>query len=220
MTATHAQSRARTPRLVWVVASMVLLVVLTTMLDWRLFHWLAETDPTRVERLKGRDWYQFLRAIGYLPAWGVLAFGIALCDLGRRSGIGRGLLVVIAPIAAGAAAELAKLVISRERPIRDGVVQNEGSYTWKGLFQGFVDGGNLGMPSSHAAVAFGGAAMLGILFPPVRWLALLLAAGCGLTRLLSGAHFASDVAVGAVLGVVLAWLLGRSVAPRPGGGGL
>ncbi len=216
---THAPSASRTSkRTIWVVGAMVLLVVVSTMLDWRLFHWLAQTDPEKLSDLKRRDWYQFLRAVGYLPTWAVLALAIALCDLGRRSGIGRGLLVVIAPIASGALAELGKIIISRERPIRDGVVQNEGAYTWKGLFQGFVDGGNLGMPSSHTAVAFGGAAMVGVLFPPARWLMLLLAGGCGLSRLLSGAHFASDVVVGACLGVIVAWALGRVIGARPSRG--
>lgn len=217
MSASHPPSR-RPTRVIWIASVMVLLVVVSTMLDWRLFHWLAETDQDRLASLKRKDWYQFLRAVGYLPTWGVLALGIALCDVGRRAGIGRGLLVVIAPIAAGALAELGKIIISRERPIRDGVVQNEGEYTWKGLFQGFVDGGNLGMPSSHAAVAFGGAAMIGVLFPPARWLVLALAAGCGLSRLLSGAHFASDVVAGACIGVIVAWQLGRAFRPRGVGG--
>lgn len=215
MSATRTPSR-RPSRVVWIASLMVLLIVVSTMLDWRLFHWLAETDQDRLAALKRRDWYQFLRAVGYLPTWAALGLGVALCDARRRAGIGRGLLIVVAPIAAGALAELGKLIIARERPVRDGIVHNEGAYTWKGLFRGFVDGGNLGMPSSHAAVAFGGAMMLAVLFPATRWLTLALAAGCGLTRLLSGAHFASDVVVGACLGVIVAWQLGRAFAPRGG----
>jgi len=216
MSRVHAGKR-RSGRTVWIVGAMVVLIVFTTTLDWRLFHLFAETDPERLARLKGRDWYQFLRAVGYLPTWAVLALAVGLCDAGRRAGIGRGLLVIVAPIVSGALAELLKLIISRERPIRDGIVQNEGEYTWKGLFHGFLDGGNLGMPSSHAAVAFGGAAMIGVLFPPARWLMLVLAAACGLTRLLSGAHFASDVAVGACVGIVVAWTLGRALSPKSSG---
>ncbi len=134
--------------------------------------------------------------------------------------MGRGVLVIVAPLIAGALAELAKLVVSRERPVRGDAIQNEGAYVWKGLFQGFADSSNLGMPSSHAAVAFGGAAMLGVLFPPIRWLMLALAAGCGLTRMLSGAHFASDVVVGAGLGVLTAWALGlvSGLGSGPGSG--
>ncbi len=196
---------------------MVLLVVLSSVLDWRLFHLLVSDDP---ERLARRDWYQFLRAVGYLPTWAVVGLAIALCDSSRRRGMGRGLLVIVSPVVAGAIAELGKLIISRERPVSDGVIQNDGAYTWKGLLQGFVDGGNLGMPSSHAAVAFGGAAMVGVLFPPTRWLMLLLAAGCGLGRLLSGAHFASDVVVGASIGVIVAWGLGRILGARPARGGV
>ncbi|MEZ6242622.1 MAG: phosphatase PAP2 family protein [Phycisphaerales bacterium] len=201
-------------RLLWILAVLALATILATLLDRRLVAWLATTEPEARARLVGRDWYQFLRAVGYLPTWLVIAGALALLDR-RARGIGRGVLVMLAPILAGAIAELVKLVIARERPVRDGVIQNDAAYVWRGLLSGFSDSSNLGMPSSHAAVAFAGAAMLGILFPPLRWLMLALAAGCGLTRLLTGAHFASDVVVGASIGVLTAWALGALA--RPGG---
>jgi membrane-associated phospholipid phosphatase len=84
-------------------------------------------------------------------------------------------------------------------------------YVLRGLFAGFWNGSNLGLPSSHAAVAAGGAAAL-IAWRPAVWpIAVVLAAGCAMTRLLSGAHFLSDVTLGAIVGYV-AWRL-----VRPGG---
>jgi len=198
----------------WLIAILALATIVATLLDRRLVAWLATTEPGARARLVSRDWYQFLRAVGYLPTWLVLAGAIALLDR-RARGVGRGVLVLLAPIAAGALAELAKLVVARERPVRDGVIHNDAAYVWRGLLSGFSDSSNLGMPSSHAAVAFAGAAMLGLLFPPLRWLALALAAGCGLTRLLTGAHFASDVVVGASIGVLTAWAL--ALPTRAGG---
>jgi undecaprenyl-diphosphatase len=60
------------------------------------------------------------------------------------------------------------------------------------------------MPSSHALVAFAGAAALARLFPRATPIWYALAVGCGITRLLSGAHFLSDVVVGALIGVSVA----------------
>ncbi len=205
-------------RLLWLVAVLVLATIVATLLDRRLVAWLATTGPEARTRLALRDWYQFLRALGYLPTWLVVGGAVALLDR-RGRGVGRGVLVFLAPVIAGAIAEVAKLVVGRERPIRGDEIQNDAAYVWRGFLGGFADSSNLGMPSSHAAVAFGGAAMLGVLFVPVRWLVLVLAAGCGLTRMLSGAHYASDVVVGAGIGVLVAWALGLLVRPGAGEGG-
>ena len=52
-----------------------------------------------------------------------------------------------------------------------------------------------------------GAGAIAVLHPATRPLMLLLAFGCGMTRLLSGAHWLSDVYVGAVVGLAsAAWL--------------
>src|SRR5260370_30463795 len=61
----------------------------------------------------------------------------------------------------------------------------------------------LGLPSSEAAVAFAAAAMLARLFPESRVLWYGLALGCALTRVASGAHFLSDVALAALVGYVV-----------------
>jgi len=105
---------------------------------------------------------------------------------------------------AGGLAELLKLVIGRERPVRDFIIQNDAHYVWRPLFQGFADGSNLGLPSSHVATAFGGATMLAILIhrkaPPLVWIAFALAAACAVSRVFTGAHFATDVLAGAFVG--------------------
>jgi membrane-associated phospholipid phosphatase len=61
----------------------------------------------------------------------------------------------------------------------------------------------LGLPSSEAAVAFAAAAMLARLFPESSMVWYALALGCALTRVASGAHFLSDVALGALVGYVV-----------------
>jgi undecaprenyl-diphosphatase len=72
-------------------------------------------------------------------------------------------------------------------------------------------------PSGHAATAFAAAIAVGLIHPRLRWPLLALAALVGLSRVYLGMHYATDVAVGSVLGVALGlasvWLV-RAVAPE------
>lgn len=164
-------------------------------------------DKTRWE---GDDWYKMFRSVGYVPAWLFVGAGFVLIDrrrLAHRVWF-RGGFIMGSVLIGGVVSELMKLVIGRERPITGDVYQ--GAYVFKPFGQAFVDGGNLGMPSSHTAVAFAGAGAMSLLFPGVRPLVLLLACGCALTRLMSGAHWLSDVYIGVVVGLVsAAWLWSR-----------
>jgi membrane-associated phospholipid phosphatase len=101
-------------------------------------------------------------------------------------------------IAAGAAlggifAEALKPVVGQVRPH---LVEGAHRY-WR--VEG-VEGLSYGMASSHAAVAFGAAWGIVFLYGRAGWIVLGLAAACALERMMAGAHFATDVYVGAVLG--------------------
>lgn len=60
------------------------------------------------------------------------------------------------------------------------------------------------MPSGHAAASFAGLVMLGMLFPKVKWATWTMAILVALSRLYVGAHWASDVILGAFIGMVCA----------------
>lgn len=206
--------------LVLTVAIVAGLVVLLP-LDPLVYRLIDPSSESR-RRLEQEDWYWLLRIVGTYWTWVVVGAGLMCLDVAprgarsaRRPAWRRGAFVLAAAAAAGLGAELLKLVVSRERPaiLRDDVLTYQGP-VFRGLFSGFADGSNLGFPSSHAATAFGGAFALAILFPPLAPLALALAAGCGLTRLLTGAHFATDVYGGIVLGFAAAWGLARVFFPR------
>lgn len=187
--------------------------VLVSLLDFPLLH-LFYFDKARA--IEHHDWYRLLRVTGFMGAWVLIGALFILHDRSRH----RGLALILAPAAAGLMAELLKLVIARERPVEDGVIQ-PGFYHFRGLFAGFSDGSNLGLPSSHAAVAFGGCLMLTALVPHTRRLLIALATGCAITRMLTGAHFASDVYLGAILGWIAAMWLTRAASAhvpqlRPG----
>ncbi|MBL8963273.1 MAG: phosphatase PAP2 family protein [Phycisphaeraceae bacterium] len=166
-------------------------LIVCTIFDQDLWRWLKAA-----ESVGERDWYRLLRIAGYLPTW-VVAAGVVIGASGGRL-IRRGIALAGSAAVAGLMAEILKLVIARSRPGEDG------QYHYRGLFSGFVDGSNLGMPSSHAAVAFGAAFAASRLFPGAGYVLVPVAAGCGLTRLLMGAHFTSDVWVAAWVGYLAA----------------
>lgn len=75
-----------------------------------------------------------------------------------------------------------------------------------GIIQATVIGkkpGTWSFPSGHSAAAFGGALLLGNVFPGLRWLLFTLAALVGFSRIYLGDHYPSDVASGALSGMLL-----------------
>lgn len=197
------------PLLTWVAVTAGFVVV--SLLDRAIYFGLRWQASPGVKPLEVRDWYQFLRQAGYLPTWIVIGVAIVLFDARRAGRVGpsvgpaaslwararRGAALMLGAALSGAAAEILKLLIGRERPEGPGGVFQ--GYVFRPLLDGFRDGSNLGLPSSHAAVAFGGAFVLMRLFPGVWPAALAAALGCGVSRLLAGAHFASDVYAAALV---------------------
>jgi membrane-associated phospholipid phosphatase len=153
-----------------------------------------------------RDWGRLLRVMGFAGTWIALAAFVRL--QGGAAATRRAWLVFWSPVVAGAVAELLKLVVRRERP-----ALNDGLYGFRPFDDRTWNAAGLAFPSSHAAVAFGGAAMLARLFPRARWVGYTLAAGCAITRVLARAHFVSDVVAAAGLGWLVAWLLSRRWDP-------
>lgn len=161
------------------------------------------------------DWGRLLRVMGFGGTWVFAAWFVRAQegrDPARRAlAVRRAWLVFWSPVVAGALAELMKLVVRRERP-----ALNDGLYGFRDFADRTWNGAGLAFPSSHAAVAFGGAAMLARLYPRARWVGYTLAAGCAITRVLARAHFVSDVVFAAGLGWLAAWLLARRWNPSEG----
>ena len=66
--------------------------------------------------------------------------------------------------------------------------------------------GRFSFPSGHTAAAFMMATLLGIFYPVVATLALAFALLVGLSRVLLGVHYPSDIAAGALLGTSCAMI--------------
>ncbi len=184
----------------------------------------------RIDKLEEADWYRLLRVLGSLWMWTGIALILLVNDwaavwrapslsLERRipaqrcGALTRGLCVFLAPMIAGIFAEGVKRMVGRLRPI-----ETDGFYTYAAAFDALLDPPN-GMASSHTAVAFGGIIVLISFFPRFAWVLLPAAAGCAFTRIISGAHFLTDVYLGALLGCAAARIftppLIRALDPFP-----
>lgn len=161
---------------------------------------------------ESKDWYRLLRIMGYGLTW--LGVGVALVLLdgprspapGSRwhwpSALARGPFLAGSALGAGLLAEGLKLVIRRARPEHPGAGDDGLPYAFAPWSAGW-DSSDFGLPSSHAAVAFGAAFALAHLLPRLAPLLMLWAVGCAWTRLLSGDHYLSDVILGAAVGYLV-----------------
>ena len=184
--------RARDSYLRFVAIAVVSLIV-AHLIDGLAFQYL------RYPEVNSQDWGRLLRVMGFLPTWMLAAVALALHERTRR----RALLLFFSPALSGLMGEVLKLLIRRLRP------GETGEYMFRPFSERPFSSGGFGMPSSHAIVAFGAAAILSRLFPrawPVWW---LLGWGCALTRVLHGRHFVSDVVLSALVAWVVAALLWR-----------
>jgi membrane-associated phospholipid phosphatase len=161
----------------------------------------AVFDYVRYTEVNSQDWGRMFRVMGFLPTWLLASAALAMHDRISAFRFRRAYLLFFAPALSGLAGELLKLVIRRLRP------GETGEYVFRAFSERPFSSGGLGMPSSHAVVAFGASAILSRLFPrawPIWW---LLGWGCALTRLLHVRHFLSDV----VLSAIVAWLVAAAL---------
>lgn len=185
------------------LASAIALLLAHLLDHWAYVHWaLPEFGGTNLERM--------LRVLGFLPLWGVGTLVLILYDWPLRlthslyAAISRGLLLLGSATAGGVAAEVLKLLLRRERPR-----VHAGEYVFRAWAERPFSTGGLALPSSHALVAFGALALLARLFPRARFVWYALGIGCAFSRVATGAHFASDVVLSGVVGVMVAELLWR-----------
>ena len=155
---------------------------------------------------------------GYMFAFSALIAGIAIRALGRGRTTWQGgslrlvaerALYFFATIAvSGLLVQIVKHVVGRARPP---LLSVDGAFH----FQGFVTKNALAsFPSGHTTSAFAAAVALGYMRPAWRKGLLGLAVLIGLSRVLVGAHFPSDVVAGAALGSTVSIALARSFARR------
>ena len=168
-----------------------------------LDHWAWRS--LAVAGIYEKDWGRMLRVMGSLVFWLPLTVAVWLERRAREpQAAGRAWLLLAAPTLGGGVGELLKMLFRRERP---GL--HDGEWVFRAFTDRPFDTSDLGLPSSHVVVAFAGAAVLARLFPRAAPVAYLLAAGCGLSRVLARAHFVSDSVTGALAGWAVGAVLWR-----------
>jgi membrane-associated phospholipid phosphatase len=133
----------------------------------------------------------------------VLVISLHQLDPGRRWAIPR---VVLCAMAAGGLANLLKMIVLRTRPYEcalTGTVWDTFG-AWFPIFNAGSPGQSF--PSAHTATAAGFAAALIWLYPQGRLLFTTLTILVGCQRIVCGAHYLSDVLIGAAAGVIVAQL--------------
>lgn len=166
------------------------------------------------------DWpiWPFVNAFGIAGLWLVVAIVYGIVDGLRarfrstEATIARALAILAPVVVAGVGGEAVKLVVRRERPLA------HPEYRFREWGPGWDDSSGLGLPSTHACVAFAAAAALSRLHPRGRTLWFGLAAACAVTRLQHGAagdapHFLSDVYAGGWIGLLAERIVNREL-PR------
>jgi membrane-associated phospholipid phosphatase len=202
--------------LVWTIGLVVLFAAL-------LISGLATLDQPVLQAVRdgeGKDWRElarFLSRYGDFP-WllGGGLVSLALCLRFQRRDFARIITaMLLAGVLAGLASNVIKLGTGRVRPRVENVEHGWYGPTHEGRwvslrhdFQAFT--------SSHSACAFG---FFFPLFLSRRFLGsagLLVAAAIAWSRVQLNAHHVSDIAGGAIIGVLAGWVVWRWIVERGG----
>lgn len=187
----------RSSRLLWVAVVSVVAVVAFA-IDVPLQRAVSTGRPPSVVQ----DYFNAAETFGNGFGVVMVVLAVVVLDASRRVQTSR---LIAASLGAGIVADLVKLGVSRSRPHSISLEQVTAWDTFSG-WAPLLSAGSQGQsfPSAHTACAFGLAAALAYAYPGGARMFYSFAAGVALQRVCMGAHFLSDVVIGAALGVVWA----------------
>lgn len=210
-------AQRRLSPLVGCLVTVCVALAIASLLDRPVWRAVSELPGSFI----GGDWHRALRSMGFLPVWLVISVAMALTNSQSANGTHNlrlalrwPLLLSAAVLLAGGLGEVLKVLIRRERPLLTG-----GEYVWRSFTDRPLEGGELGMPSTHATVAFAAAWMLCRMYPRAAPVWLALATGCAATRILDGAHFLSDTVLAAAVAFFVVrqlWIWNKRHPPDSG----
>ena len=149
------------------------------------FPWLTDLDRSRV------------------VLWGALPVALAWWLYVQRGRAAKVLLAMVLAVGLcdAFAYRFVKPLVKRNRPADSGVSMTLRTHR----------PGSYGFPSNHACNTFAGATVLGMAEPPMLWPAMAVGALVAYSRVYVGAHFPADVAVGALLGLLVGGAVGAGL---------
>jgi len=181
-------------------------------LDPVLYAWCRDhtmPDPTNRALYERTAWLWTVMRLPASAAGGLgVFFLLLLLDPRRWLRLGAGLA---ACLSAGVVGSLLKMTVGRLRPHQAPAGSHLGLLP---PLRGFSADAAVSFPSGEATAAFALATVLTILYPRGRWLFYAVAAVAAGSRLLKAAHYLSDVAAGALLGMFIAGWTFRALDRR------
>lgn len=203
----NQNSRFR-PRPGWLVPCLLLLASACSLLiDVPLATvFAAKQLPEGIDRPL-REMLEICEAFGHGFGASLILIAVVVLDPRQKRSIG---WMIAGSLGAGLMANCVKLLVRRTRP-RD--FNWSATSVWDTFVRDYNESGAMqSFPSSHTALATGLAVVLTFTYPRGRWFFAVMAALVGMQRIVSSAHFPSDVFAGAAVG----WLVGHaSVSMRP-----
>jgi undecaprenyl-diphosphatase len=177
-----------------------LFILLLAFQDKAIMAWIKYLDQSRSSLyMLLRKLDPFINFIGHGTTLLVAAF--LLFVIGKKFSAGvcyTGKALLMSFFAAGISVQLLKHLVGRARPrITEGLM----------IIGPSLKGGYDSFPSGHSAVVFCFAFILAQQFPRYRITFYCIAAIIGLMRVVDLSHFPSDVAAGAVFGVIVGKVL-------------
>lgn len=217
-----APSISRSPalrRVIITTIAFVLGLVLALACDAPALDWMRQVGfPQLKLRFEPQTWWRAGYMYGTLWIWACITLVVIVDQFATHSSVPRGRLWLLAllPLAAaalgGGLADALKPFLCRMRPEH---ALAPALYHYADFLKNFPNGSGLGLPSSHAAVAAAGATGLWLLYPRWGWIAGIFAMLTCASRVAAGAHYPSDVYVGAWTGYASALILARFMLSKP-----
>jgi undecaprenyl-diphosphatase len=170
-----------------------------------LYHHLISGDRVLLEAIDGLRWQPLTVMFVLLSAWWMK--GVAFVAVGAVGDVRAKRPLPVATLIAAISVGIGSLVVAL---LKESIDRPRPAHADPGIATAVETPGSPSFPSGHTATAFAAAAVVGAIYPRLRWPLYSLAALVGLSRIYLGVHFTLDVLAGAILGIsiglCLAWI--------------
>jgi undecaprenyl-diphosphatase len=161
-----------------------------------LYHQLISADRVLLEAVDGLRWGPLTVMFVLLSTWWMK--GVAFVAVGAVGDVRARRPLPVATLVAAISVGIGSLVVAL---LKESVDRARPEHADASIDAAVATPGSPSFPSGHTATAFAAAAVVGAIYPRLRWPLYVVAALVGLSRIYLGVHFTLDVAAGAILGL-------------------